>query len=91
MKQYIRVLLSKLGLVYIRPETRLTDEEAIAIVRCDEENMSFSDMPLYVSDISEEAAGTFIYVSTATKGSGILYKVDDATGDIVDCVRWGVR
>jgi hypothetical protein len=66
---------------------RLSDEEAILIA----EREIGSAMPLWVSNRIETAEGGEIYVGTATMGSGITVRIDDATGKVLDVTNWGVR
>jgi hypothetical protein len=70
-----------------RPETRLSDEQAIEIAR----NEIGDAIPLWVVDIEKTADGWEIHVGTATVGSGTTVRIDDSTGKVLEVEHWGVR
>jgi hypothetical protein len=70
-----------------RPACLLTETEALAIARTAVD----TTMPLHVTRVAQTGAGIEWQIGTATVGSGWTVRIDDASGAVIECRRWGVR
>jgi hypothetical protein len=70
-----------------RPACRLTELEVLDIAtRAIGGNTTF-----YVRDVVQVGDKVEWHIGTATVGSGIVVRINDATGEIIERHRWGVR
>jgi hypothetical protein len=67
-----------------RPACHLTETQALEIAR------GVVSAACWVHVVRTEK-GIEWQISTATKGSGDLIRIDDATGKIIERRRWGIR
>jgi hypothetical protein len=74
-----------------RPATRLNEAEALEIAR----KALQRDTPLFVNEVKRRTDGPTDgiewVIGTATVGSGQTVRIDDASGDVLEVARWGVR
>jgi hypothetical protein len=74
-----------------RPATRLREAEALEIAR----KALQRDVPLFVSSVKRRSDGPADaiewVIGTATVGSGQTVRIDDASGEVLEVARWGVR
>lgn len=86
-------LLWFLGLRYRRPETRLSEEEAIEIAAAyaDSEGFQQFHLPLYPSDVRKIDGRLVWLMRSPTKGRWVIVSIDDATGEVLGHEVHGVR
>ncbi len=86
-------LLVFLGLKYRRPETRLSEEEAIEIAAAyaDSEGFQQFHLPLYPSDVRVIEGRLVWLMRSPTKGRWMIVSIDDATGEVLGHKVHGVR
>ena len=70
-----------------RPSCRLTETAALEIAR----RALGEARPLYIIKVARTQRGVEWQIGTATKGSGVIISIDDATGTVVDRSQWGIR
>jgi hypothetical protein len=72
----------------VRPkDCRLSEAEALDIAR----DAIGGSMPIAVTTVITTPEGIEWHIGTATIGSGMRVRIDDATGAVLDRTKWGVR
>ena len=74
-----------------RPATRLTEEEVRAIADAAVADLAFLKDLMTMIRVDEREGRVLWHVGSATRGSGWTVTVDDATGQVIDRQKWGVR
>lgn len=75
-----------------QPNTRLTEEEVRAIAHDAAAAAAYeSPEAMICTTLQKEQDRTIWRVSSATIGSGLLVSIDDATGEVIDVRRRGIR
>ena len=69
------------------PTCRLSEAQAREIAR----TAVGRDTPLHVQGVVQTPAGIEWRIGTATVGSGVLVRIADATGEVLERSSWGVR
>lgn len=75
-----------------RPETRLTPEQARAIANAAMTGeWSWYAGKMGIASVEERDGRVLWRIGSATRGSGVIVTVEDATGVVLDRQGWGVR
>jgi hypothetical protein len=67
--------------------SRMTDAEALELAH----RATDGKLPLYVISVLPGRQGLEWQIGTTTIGSGVLIRIDDATGAIIESGQWGKR
>jgi hypothetical protein len=70
-----------------RPACRLAENQALDIARA----AVSAAQPCLVQDVQRTDAGIEWLIGTATIGSGVTFRISDATGEVLERRPWGVR
>jgi hypothetical protein len=73
-----------------RPVTRLSEQEVRAIAKAAVAEGFFKDL-MTITSVEQRDGRVLWHVGSATRGSGLWVTVNDATGEVVEQKKWGIR
>jgi hypothetical protein len=72
------------------PATRLSEAEARAIARAAVPDGFFKDR-MTITKVESRDGRLLWHIESATRGSGLRVTIEDATGQVIEQKKWGVR